>query len=332
MSNYLALIDPSIKDNSGTPSDNLGDCIIYDSVKEVLSELFPNTEIVRVSLHLPFSAREKEIINQSELAFVGGTNILSSYIRYFDRMVPVKYKWFYLFPGLKNIVLLGTGWSWYTDSPDKSSSIYYKRILHSSYYHSLRDKYSETMLRKAFIKKTIFTGCPTTWKLNNGFINKFNPNSNIVFTLTDYFQCPKNDEKLLRLILNVSGKETYFFPQGAGDLAYLKSLQSYKINKSKFKILEHNIQDYSNLLKDTEVNYIGTRLHGGIRSLQYNRPTLIISIDNRAAEMGKDMELPIIEREDYKSMLEWIGNDRTLSIIKLPLSNIQKWKKQFTQT
>lgn len=126
---YITLLDPSIQDNSGIDSDNLGDLIIYQSIKQILEDLFPGKEIKRISTHQYIQKKETGIINDSLFAFVGGTNILTSDIRNFPRLSPVKRKGFYLFPGFRNLVLLGTGWSAYQPPVDLPTRIYYKQIL-----------------------------------------------------------------------------------------------------------------------------------------------------------------------------------------------------------
>lgn len=56
--NYITLLDPSLNDNNGTPALNLGDIIIYDSVKKILAELFPAIEVVRLSSHQWFTKKK----------------------------------------------------------------------------------------------------------------------------------------------------------------------------------------------------------------------------------------------------------------------------------
>ena len=82
------------------------------------------------------------------------------------------------------------------------------------------------------------------------------------------------------------------------------------------------------LESDLELDYIGTRLHAGIRAMQKRRRSIIISIDNRAREMGKDYNLNVIEREDIENLEEYLLSEFKTDI-KLNLDNIKKWKEQF---
>ena len=43
---------------------------------------------------------------------------------------------------------------------------------------------------------------------------------------------------------------------------------------------------------------VGTRLHAGIRALQKGNQALILSVDNRATEINKDINIPVISRFD----------------------------------
>lgn len=69
----------------------------------------------------------------------------------------------------------------------------------------------------------------------------------------------------------------------------------------------------------------------GIYCLQNNIPSLIIAIDNRATEMGADIRLPIIKRENIMDIKKWIENNVSNNFIHLPVHNIERWKNQFIE-
>ena len=57
--------------------------------------------------------------------------------------------------------------------------------------------------------------------------------------------------------------------------------------------------------------------------------SLVISIDNRARDIGEDTNLPILERKKIEYDLEnWI-NSEYITQINIPEKNIELWKKQF---
>lgn len=330
MKNYIALLDPSLMDNDGTVSFNLGDVIIYEAVVKFLKEAFADKGIIRISTHIEFDRREINLIKEADLAFVGGTNLLTSDIRHFPRFTPRKRKFFYMFPEFRKTILFGAGWNRYEKRPDIFTSVYYNNVLSKKYFHAVRDGYSQKQLKKAFIKNTLNTSCPTTWDLNPDFENKFNAVTNtILFTITDYAPNPESDAHLINLLLQSESKHLFFFPQGKSDINYLQSLDIYKKNKSRIFLLDHNYDAFINFVDHTHFNYVGTRLHAGIRCLSAGNPALIISIDNRTAEIGKDIQLHITYRNNFAGISKWIHGDYIPAPLELPIENIQKWKMQF---
>lgn len=331
--NYIVLLDPSLQNNEGEPSGNLGDLIIYDFIKDILYRLFPDKEMIRISTHVPFTKKSKELINNSLYTFVGGTNILTSDIRNFPRLTPVKRKGFYFFPGFKKVILLGTGWSSYQHNRDWATRFYYKNILHKQALHSVRDIYSEQQLEKAGFKNLLHTSCPSTWQLNSDFVNQYNPaHKNILFTLSSYYPHQQEDDQLVETILSAPSEKYYFFPQTKEDTDYLASLPCYQKNKSKISLLHHDIREFLALSASGDLNYIGNRLHGGIRCLAFNNPSLIISVDNRATEMGKSINLNVVERNNIEQVRKWISKEYIPAALQLPKENIKRWQDQFKQS
>ena len=99
---------------------------------------------------------------------------------------------------------------------------------------------------------------------------------------------------------------------GEGDVIYKSQLLTF--------IHDENLEGI--------VDYVGTRLHGGIRALQKNIRTIIIGVDNRALEKKKDFHLPVIDRNEIEDLEYLIQKDYKLDI-KLPNDNINKFKKSF---
>lgn len=327
---YIALLDPSLMNHEGDLSTNLGDIIIYESVNRVLGELFPRTEIVRVASHAALNRQQQQIINQADFAFVGGTNIFLSDYRGF-RLLKLKESSFFLWlnPGVKNLIFLGVGWgNSYGNPITWKTKFFYNQLLSHKYIQSARDEYSAQKISP--VRQCLNTSCPTLWELAGVEATRKNMRTKTaLLTLTDYAENADDDSTLIDICLSYFDKLD-FFPQGSKDKEYLLSLQIYQKNKEKIHILPHNISDYYNYIaQNQDFTFVGTRLHGGIKCMQQGRDALIIGVDNRALEIGKDTHLPVIDRKNYEGIKCWLSGESDKKYLHLPLQNIEKWKNQF---
>ena len=82
-------------------------------------------------------------------------------------------------------------------------------------------------------------------------------------------------------------------------------------------------------LEREAVDYVGTRLHAGIRAMQKGRRSLIIGIDNRAIEMGTDFNLPVVRRDDVAKSLQGRIDGSWETHIRLDHQAIRTWRGQF---
>ena len=76
-------------------------------------------------------------------------------------------------------------------------------------------------------------------------------------------------------------------------------------------------------------SYVGTRLHAGIHAMNRKVRSVILAVDNRAIEMGRDFNLPVIRREELEEKLQERIYGSWNTQIKIPVDSIVKWKKQF---
>ena len=125
-------------------------------------------------------------------------------------------------------------------------------------------------------------------------------------------------------ILNKNYKNVYFWIQDAGDLEYLKELKGVQ----EIKIVPPTIEEYEKILQ-REVDYIGTRLHGGIFAMRNKKRTIIISIDERAKGMGETYNLNLIDRTDF-SNLEKMINSEIITDVKVDFDVVNQWLRQFS--
>ena len=147
---------------------------------------------------------------------------------------------------------------------------------------------------------------------------------NVVCTLTDYDRDYDNDQFLLDKLSEMYDN-VYLWPQGIEDDQYFDDL----ILPENVTRLKFGLEYYNKILEIKNLDYVGTRLHAGIRSIQCCHRTLIISIDNRAECIAKDTNLPIIYRNDMRNNLEKMIRNDLVTDIKMPIDNINKWKNQF---
>ncbi len=301
-------------------SSNLGDQIIMDSVKDFLQNLYGDALFIHMPTHDVISKQSYRFMRNSNLIFVGGTNLLSSNMNHYNQWKVNL--WDSLF--IKNIILMGVGWWQYQDKPNFYTSILYKRLLSKQYLHSVRDSYTEQQLKSVGITNVINTSCPTMWGLTEEHCASVPKTKSefVLVTFTEYNQKKKWDSKLIEL-LKSKYSQIYFWTQQPKDYEYMQSIYGRQV-----VYLQPNLKALDEILSKPNFDYIGTRLHAGIRALQYQRRTLILSVDNRADEIAKDTNLPVIRRDDIASVKNWIDSSYETKI-KIPQANIKLWKKQF---
>lgn len=304
-------------------SENIGDFIIMDSVNRELKELFRNDMIFYSLTHDKISKASYRLNKISDYSFIGGTNLLSSNMNNYNQWKINLIDSIFL----KNIVLMGVGWWQYQKQPNLYTKVLLKKVLNKDIIHSVRDSQCEGMLKTIGINNVINTGCMTMWQLTKEHCKKIPKikSENVVFTLTDYNKDIKLDQKLIN-ILNKNYEKVYFWPQGSGDLEYLKSIK----NINNIEILGGNLSSYDRLLEneDISLDFVGTRLHAGIRALQKKRRTIILGIDNRAKEKSKDFNLKVLNREDMEYLENLIISSFDTEI-RINEKNINIWKNQF---
>jgi len=315
----ITLCDTSVS------SQNLGDYLIMDAIQDVIAQLFSEYMILRVPTHDVIRKPSYDCIRRSEHVFVCGTNLLTSHmLLYRQWKIGLLDSIF-----VHNFVLLGVGWWQYQSRPDFYTRVLLRRLLSTRKIHAVRDSYTEQQLRSIGFKNVVNTGCPTMWSLTREFcagLPREKANA-VVFTLTDYKPSPRDDAEMVKCLLN-EYNSVYFWPQGTGDWEYFKSLGLG--NKKKIEVVAPTIRSYKQLLETSpDLEYVGTRLHAGIRALTLGRRALIIGVDNRAIEIGADTGIPVLSRTEISSLRAKINTDYELQKIRIQEQNIATWKEQF---
>lgn len=308
---------------------NMGDEIIMDAVMLHLESMFEQQQFCRYPTHYALAPKTLKKAWKNKLAFVGGTNLLRNYWRFRARKNQWSISFFNAFQ-MQPAILMGAGWNNYADSPEWKARVFYRNALSKEYIHSVRDNYSLEKLKACGVNNVINTGCPTLWQLTPEHLARV-PSvkaNQVVFTLTDYSRDIEKDSQLVEC-LKKNYQKLYFWAQGSEDNQYFDEL--IQLKPHIFENIERiptNLKSYNQLFINNEIDFIGTRLHAGIRALQLQKRVIIIGIDNRALEMHKDFNLPVVERYDLNK-LDHLINSQWQPVINLPVQAIKDWKAQF---
>lgn len=318
--------------NTSVSSFNMGDYIIVESIKRELKEILKENMVIEFSthspafrffaaFHLPFGKNKfRKELKSFDYRFVCGTNLLEKNM--FRRQASWNIK--LLESRIQNeCIFVGVG-AGTIGKINLYTKIILKNSLSSKYIHSVRDEEAKKMLDSIGIK-SINTGCPTMWCLNKEHCELIptNKSNKVVFTLTDYCKDLKNDKMMVEILLK-NYKEVYFWIQGFEDLEYLKSIT----NIENIKLIYPQLTNYNDFLDNNECDYVGTRLHAGVKAMQKFKRSIIVIVDNRARSIKRDNNIVGIERDNIESLEELI-NSSFKTKIKINEKNIDEWKAQF---
>lgn len=306
--------------DTSVASDNLGDEIIMDAVYNVVSEVLPDAYCYRVPTHDWIGGISRDLLAKSELAIVGGTNILE------PRMGRRGALWKVRIGDLGKmhpVMLLGVGWRGYMASPDRWTKLLLSKLMAPDMIHSVRDSFTQQKTRD--LKRNIEnTACMTMWSLTPKYCASLpeSKSSSAVTTLT-YYKADRNADREMLQSLTHNYDKVWFWPQQNQDYEYMKSL-----GVDNIKIIGPQLSAYDRVLENEDVDFVGTRLHGGIRAMQKGHRALIVAIDNRAQEIARDTGLPIVQRGDQATIDTWCQKSAPL-MLSLPYDAIARWKSQF---
>lgn len=293
MSKTVALLDTSID------SYNMGDTIIASMVDRLLPEL---ASLPRLPTHRMLTRHELRIARDADVLILTGTNILSSTLRLYGRDPiarayakasrhyrhwPIGRAEFDAFSG--KVVFFGVGWAGYDDAVSSGAAHLISGVRHPRMALAVRDRYTCGKLTGVGIP-AVNTYCPTMWRLPER-LAEVSLHGRVVFTVTDYAMDPVRDQRLLDQLGRLYD-EILLWPQGARDLRYLRSLAPPR----KATIISSGLPSLRSALDEDGTEYVGTRLHSGIFAADNGNPTVVIAVDHRATEIGRDSGFPVIQR------------------------------------
>ncbi|UYG17269.1 polysaccharide pyruvyl transferase family protein [Brachybacterium huguangmaarense] len=310
------LFDPSVG------SINLGDHIISRSARAQLDFLLDNTFVVTLSTHTPLSLHMRHFMD-ADFRLALGSNLLAGKI---GLMAPHWDINAFTAPFAAPVTLVGVGWRGYHDDSTAYSRSVYRRALSATAIHSVRDNYTLYQISRMGFKNVVNTGCATMWSLTPEHCATVptTKSRNVVTTVTDYDRDPARDLQMLRT-LEGSYDRVRLWPQGYGDAEYASLLSA---EGAEVELLAPTIEAFDQALVE-DADFVGTRLHAGIRALQLGVRSIVVAIDNRAVEKHRDFGLPILMRHDIGGLAELVECDFDTSI-HMPLDAIEYWKSQFS--
>jgi hypothetical protein len=184
------------------------------------------------------------------------------------------------------------------------------------------------MLASIGILNVVNTGCPTTWRITPEHCARIprHKADAVVTTVNSYAGLQNRDaDRRMLEILKRRYRTVYLWIQTHTDYEYAQSLTGGLV------YINPSIAALDAVLTSRPVDYVGNRLHGGIRALQRGRRTVIVAIDNRAQEMGRDFALPIVGRTDFAGLESAIQSPFDTAV-HVPEQAIARWKEQFRTT
>jgi len=308
--------------DTAAASTNLGDSVIMEAVRHEIAGLFPDSAVFAVTSHEWMGPHSRRLIRKADWAIAGGTTLLNSrmWFRSNWRVKPIDAL------SHLNVVLMGAGWYQYQGAPDPYSHWMLRSLLNRTAIHSVRDSYTLEKLTSLGITKVVNTGCPTLWQLIPAHCARL-PKQKAGSVLTTINSYPKlydqDADRRMFEMLRRHYRDVYLWIQTYTDFEYARSLDPALL------FVNPNLGALDAVLSSNlDIDYVGNRLHAGIRALQKGRRAIIVEIDNRAREMGQDFGLPTVARTDFDRLEHMIKGPLEISV-RLPNTEIDIWKGQF---
>lgn len=316
-------------------TSNVGDEIIFDSIRRGMAEVFDENFSLRLATHVNnFSMKQMmrknskiRYFQDADLKFICGTNLIAQ-----RRLGKVNSQW-QLYPSnlpiYRNCVLIGAGTTQSTEKCDAYARFLYGKVLSRQYAHSVRDELTKRIV-ESFGCRAINTGCPTLWPLTPEHCAAIptGKGGECVMSVSGYPD--QQDEKRDRIMLGIlraNYSKVWAWIQTTEDDSYLARLES-SLGLPPFPRVCSLVR-FREILRSGGVDYVGTRLHGGVFALQNGCRSLIISIDHRAQGFHETNNLPILDRREVESGLERAINGALVTDIKINQKAIAAFKSQF---
>lgn len=321
----ILLLDTSI----GT--SNLGDFIIMECVRKELQPVLEGNFVYAMPTHLPpfhaYAVRRNSFAVQNyanaDLKLAGGSNLLVKDLRTHYPQWNIHKR---DAAPLAGVVLVGVG-AGAGDRTNAYTTKLYQQVLSHTFIHSVRDERSRQYVESLGLK-ALNTGCVTMWMLTPAFCSTIPAGkaNRCVFTLTGNKSGRANpqDQQMVDILLR-NYEEVFFWVQGDMDAEYF----SYFENTERVRIIPPSLPAYAALLSEEDLDYVGTRLHGGIYAMRHGKRSIIIGIDERADAIHRSNHLNYIRRDEIGEKLERMIGEELPTEVTMPYEAIEAWKAQF---
>ncbi len=319
------VIDITISDT------NVGNRVIMEGAIQAIKHIWPETSLVRIPFRDVLSRTTRNLVRGADIALLCGGNVLTTR-PWLCRPWPGS--WCDTASLRGKVVTLGVSFvRWRAlarlcDDMGWLARILYGSVLSPAYFHSVRSAHAATVLTRNGWNALV-TGCPSMWALHETHVRaiRTEKGNRALCTLTFYAANLERDAALLRA-LKSEYDVVYFWPQQPQDLVYFSGLPSECRNG--VQVLREGLEEFDSFLEThCDADYVGTRLHAGIRALQRRRRAVIIAVDERAREMAS-FGLPVVEVESYRDMVQALRRPMIVETgRRLPWRNIELWKNQF---
>lgn len=321
----ILLLDTSI----GT--SNIGDFIIMECVRKELAPILSGNFVYDMPTHLPafnsFAVFRNSLAVQNyanaDWKFAGGSNLLVKDLK-------THYPQWNIHPHdsapLNGTILVGVG-AGAGEYTNNYTTKLYNKVLNHEYFHSVRDERSKIYVEKELGLKAINTGCVTMWMLTPEFCNSI-PKKKAdaaIITLTARTELNLNEQKMIDIVKKNYSK-VYCWIQGDLDLDYYNKFE----NTDGIQLIPPNKDAYEHILNTEDLDYIGTRLHGGIYAMRHKKRAIILAIDERAKEIHKGNNLNCLSINEVDQLDELI-NSEIETKVHMPFDEIERWKSQFEE-
>lgn len=317
--------------NTAIGTSNIGDYIIMECVKKELAPVLKNSFMYEMPTHtVAFNAfsvwRNSNVVQNytnCDYKFAGGSNLLVKDLQTHYPQWNIN-KW--NSKPLNGVITVGVG-AGAGDYTNKYTTKLYRQILNHDYYHSVRDERSKEYVENVLGLKAINTGCVTMWMLTPEFCKTIptKKSDTALITLTARPELNPNEQKMIDIVQKNYSK-VYCWIQGDRDLDYFNKFS----NTENIELIPPSKDAYENILNTVDLDYIGTRLHGGVYAMRHRKRSIIIAIDERAKEINEGNNLNCLMIDEMNKLDDMINSEFETKIV-MPFDEIARWKAQFEE-